>query len=97
LRIVIGRENADLGGNGDVVTDAYPSSVIEPTPLIDNTVIAHNKVTAGIKPGAHEDVAVLSYLKSHNTAIEQQPNPMRGNVGDDMISYIEDGLGGNIS
>ena len=92
LQVVVRREDADFGGDGDVVSDGNTAAVVEAALLVDDTAFAHCELAFAVEPSIHENVTVQPDHESKNISVVAQPNAVGWNACDRSIRQVKQGI-----
>jgi len=86
LRIMIGRQDADIGGDGNVAANFQTAAIIEAATLVDRRMIAQLEVSSRIKLSAHKNESALPDLEAHDGAIKPEPHSVTGEMRNQVVT-----------
>jgi hypothetical protein len=85
-RIVIGRKDANLGRNRNVVSDGDAAAIIQTACFVDGAMTAHSKTPPGIEVGAAENKTFFADLDLHDRAVEKLAECVARQVTNDPVT-----------
>jgi hypothetical protein len=92
LRIMIGRQDAGIGGDGNVAANFQTAAIIEPATLVDRGMIAQFEVPSRIKLSAHKNEGALPDIEAHDRAVKPEPHGVTGKMRDQVITNKHDAI-----
>jgi hypothetical protein len=86
LRIMIGRQDAGIGGNGNIASNFQTAAIIEPATLVDRRMVAQFEVPSRVKLSAHKNESALPDVEAHDGPIKPAPHSVTGKMRDQVIT-----------
>ena len=92
LWIMIRGQDADIRGDGNVISNFQSAAIIEPATLVDRRMVAQLEVSPRVELCAHENGRALSDFEAHHGAIKTAPDGVTREMTDYVITKEENAV-----
>jgi hypothetical protein len=77
---MIGRENANIGRDGNITSNIQAAAIIQPATLVDRGMAAQPEMSSGIKLSPHENKSSVPDVEAHNRTVKPAPDEVAGKM-----------------